>query len=77
MFKSDPKTGKVTGIGYQTGKSAPLVRNPNWSASTYTSAYKPPAYLNQINVNIGGEAAVIGQQVLKGTGVVQEDTPAQ
>ncbi len=77
MFKSDPTTGKVTGIGYQTGKSATLVRNPNWSASTYTSAFKPPAYLNQINVNIGGEAAVIGQQVLKGSGVVQEDTPAQ
>jgi peptide/nickel transport system substrate-binding protein len=77
MFKNDPKTGKVDGIGYQTGKSATLIRNPNWDPNTYTSAYKPPAYLDQININIGGEATVIGQQVLKGSGSVQVDTPAQ
>ena len=76
MFKAD-KTGKFGGIGYQTGKSAVLVRNPNWNPSTYTSAYRPPAYLDQINVNIGGDATVIGQQVLKGSHTVQEDTPAQ
>jgi peptide/nickel transport system substrate-binding protein len=72
MIKSD-KTGKFAGIGYQTGKSLTLVRNPNWSAST---DYRP-AYLDQINVNIGGDATVIGQQVLKGSGAVQLDTPAQ
>jgi peptide/nickel transport system substrate-binding protein len=76
MFKSD-KTGKFAGIGYQTGKSATLVRNPNWSPSTYTSAFRPPAYLDQININIGGDASVIGQQVLKGTHAVQLDTPTQ
>lgn len=76
MLKSD-STGKFAGIGYQTGKSATLVRNPNWKSSTYTSAYDPPAYLNQININIGGAAAVVGQQVLKGSGSVQLDTPAQ
>jgi peptide/nickel transport system substrate-binding protein len=26
--------GKILGVGYQPGKSATLVRNPNWSAST-------------------------------------------
>jgi peptide/nickel transport system substrate-binding protein len=73
MIKSDPKTGKFAGIGYQTGKSLTLVRNPNWNPST---DYRP-AYLNQININIGGDATVIGQQVLKGSHSVQLDTPAQ
>src|SRR5450755_652945 len=72
MIKSD-STGKFAGIGYQTGKSLTLVRNPNWSASTDWR----PAYLNQINVDIGGSATVIGQQVLKGSNSVQLDTPAQ
>jgi peptide/nickel transport system substrate-binding protein len=76
MLKSNAQ-GVFAGIGYQTGKSATLVRNPNWNLSTYTSAFKPPAYLNQININIGGDATVIGQQVLKGSDSVQEDTPAQ
>lgn len=77
MLKSDPRTGDVAGIGYQTGKSATLARNPNWNGSTYTPAYRPPAYLNQINVNIGGDATVIGQQVLRGSDAIQLDTPAQ
>jgi peptide/nickel transport system substrate-binding protein len=73
MLKSD-STGKFAGIGYQTGKSATLVRNPNWNPAT---DYRP-AYLDQINVNIGGDATVIGQQVLKATGpTIQLDTPAQ
>jgi peptide/nickel transport system substrate-binding protein len=73
MLKSDPKTGVFEGIGYQTGKSATLVRNPNWNAKTDPR----PAYLDRININIGGDATVIGQQALKGTSVVQLDTPAQ
>jgi peptide/nickel transport system substrate-binding protein len=76
MLKSNPQ-GVFAGIGYQTGKSATLVRNPNWSASTYASGYAPPAYLDQININIGGDSTVIGQQVLKGSDAVQQDTPAQ
>jgi peptide/nickel transport system substrate-binding protein len=76
MLKSNAQ-GVFAGIGYQTGKSATLVRNPNWNPNTYTSAYRPPAYLNQIDINIGGDATVIGQQVLKGSDSVQEDTPAQ
>ena len=74
MIKADPKTGMFQGIGYQTGKSLTLVRNPNWNPKTRLSR---PAYLNQINFNIGGDATVIGQQVLKGSDAVQLDTPAQ
>ena len=56
-------SGKVLGTGYQPGKSATLVRNPNWNAST---DYRP-AYLNQINISIGGDPNVIGRQVLTGS----------
>jgi len=73
MLKADPKTGVFSGIGYQTGRSATLVRNPNWNPKT---DYRP-AYLDQININIGGDATVIGQQVLKGSDTLQLDTPAQ
>ena len=73
MIKSDPKTGVFSGIGYQTGKSMTLIRNPRWSAKTDPR----PAYLNGININIGGSTTVIGQQVLKGSSAVQLDTPSQ
>ena len=39
MLKNNSE-GKVLGIGYQPGKSATLVRNPNWKAST---DYRPAA----------------------------------
>jgi len=77
MVQENTKTGAIAGIGYQAGKQLTLVRNPNWSPSTYTAAYKPPAYLDKITVNVGGEATVIGDQVLKGSDLVQLDTPAQ
>ena len=70
MLKSDA-TGKFLGIGYNPGKNAILVRNPKWSPKTDPA----PAYLNQININIGGSAEVIGQQVLKGSNSIQNDTP--
>jgi peptide/nickel transport system substrate-binding protein len=73
MIKSNPKTGLFQGIGYQTGKSLTLVRNPRWNPKTDFR----PAYLNGVTFNIGGDATVIGQQVLKGTSAVQFDTPAQ
>jgi peptide/nickel transport system substrate-binding protein len=72
MFKSN-NAGKVLGIGYQPGKSATLVRNPNWNPAT---DYRP-AYLNQIDIQIGGDPTVIGRQVLEGSDMVQNDTPAQ
>ncbi len=72
MFKANSE-GKVLGFGYQPGKSATLVRNPNWDASTDFR----PAYLDQINISIGGDPTVIGRQVLEGSSSVQNDTPAQ
>jgi peptide/nickel transport system substrate-binding protein len=72
MLKANGE-GKVLGIGYQPGKSATLVRNPNWNAATDSR----PAYLNQININIGGDPNVIGRQVLEGSSMVQNDSPAQ
>jgi peptide/nickel transport system substrate-binding protein len=71
MLKNNA-AGKVLGIGYQPGKSATLVRNPNWKADTDFR----PAYLNQINISIGGDANVIGRQVLEGSDMVQSDAPA-
>jgi peptide/nickel transport system substrate-binding protein len=71
MLKADA-SGKVLGVGYQPGKSATLVRNPNWNAST---DYRP-GNLDQINISIGGDANVIGRQVLEGSHMVQSDAPA-
>src|SRR3984957_2875514 len=70
MLKNDA-AGKVLGIGYQPGKSATLVRNPNWNAST---DYRQ-AYLNQINISIGGDPNVIGRQVLEGSAMAQSAAP--
>jgi peptide/nickel transport system substrate-binding protein len=72
MLKSNA-AGRVLGIGYQPGKSATLVRNPNWNPSTDFR----PAYLDQINIHIGGDPTVIGRQVLEGSHMVQNDNPAQ
>lgn len=72
MFKND-SSGKVLGIGYVPGKSATLVRNPNWNAA---SDFRP-AYLDEIREKIGGSNPVIGRQVLAGTNVVQNELPAQ
>ena len=72
MFKSN-SAGKVLGVGYEPGKSATLVRNPNWSATTDFR----PAYLNQINIQIGGDTNVIGRQVLEGSHMVENDEIAQ
>jgi peptide/nickel transport system substrate-binding protein len=72
MLKNNSE-GKVLGIGYIPGKSATLVRNPNWNASTDFR----PAYLNEIQIKIGGTNAVIGRQVLEGTNIVENEPPAQ
>jgi peptide/nickel transport system substrate-binding protein len=71
MFKANA-AGKVLGVGYQPGKSATLVRNPNWNPATDFR----PAYLNEIDIKIGGDPNVIGRQVLEGSDMVQNDTPA-
>jgi peptide/nickel transport system substrate-binding protein len=71
MFKSNGE-GKVLGIGYEPGKSATLVRNPNWDPATDFR----PAYLNEIDIKIGGDENVIGRQVLEGSDLVQNDPVA-
>jgi peptide/nickel transport system substrate-binding protein len=71
MFKND-SSGKVLGVGYFPGKSATLVRNPNWKESTDIR----PAYLNEIQIKIGGTNSVIGRQVLEGTNIVENEPPA-
>jgi peptide/nickel transport system substrate-binding protein len=72
MIKNNSE-GKTLDVGYFPGKSLTLVRNPNWNASTDFR----PAYLNEIQVKIGGSNAVIGHQVLTGTNVVAEEPPTQ
>jgi peptide/nickel transport system substrate-binding protein len=69
------QNGNNISSGYTPAKSLTLVRNPNWSASTYAGPYKPPAYLNQIDISLGGNPSVIGPQVLKGSDMVEFDTP--
>jgi len=64
-------SGVVLGVGYVPGKSATLVRNPNWNASTDFR----PAYLDEIAIKIGGTNAVIGRQVLEGTNIVENEPP--
>ena len=68
MLKSDAK-GTFLGIGYNPGRSATLVRNPNWNPATDSR----PAYLERIDINIGGDPNVIGRQVLMGSHAVQND----
>jgi peptide/nickel transport system substrate-binding protein len=72
MFKNDA-SGKVLQVGYFPGKSATLVRNPNWDASKDFR----PAYLDEIDIKIGGTNDVIGRQVLEGTNIVENEPPAQ
>jgi peptide/nickel transport system substrate-binding protein len=71
MLKANPK-GMFLGIGYRPGRSAVLVLNPNWKAATD----RRPAYLNQIDIKIGGDPLVIGRQVLAGSDLVQNDQVA-
>ena len=72
MFKNEA-SGKVLGVGYVPGKSATLVRNPNWNASVDIR----PAYLDEIHIKIGGTNSVIGREVLAGHDIVENEPPAQ
>ena len=69
MLKNNA-AGKVLGIGYIPGRSATLVRNPNWKRATDFR----PAYLNEIRIKIGGTSAVLGRQVLEGSNTVQNES---
>ena len=72
MLKNNSE-GKVLGVGYVPGKSATLVRNPNWSASKDFR----PACLDEIDIKIGGTKTVLDRQVLAGTNVVANEEAAQ
>jgi peptide/nickel transport system substrate-binding protein len=72
MLKNEA-SGKVLGVGYVPGKSALLVRNPNWKESGDIR----PACLNEISIKIGGTTEVLGRQTLEGTGIVLGTPPAQ
>ena len=68
MVKANAQ-GKILNIGYVPDQSATLVRNPNWNSATDFR----PAYLNQIDIKIGGDPNVIGREVLEGSDAVQND----
>jgi peptide/nickel transport system substrate-binding protein len=70
MLKNNAQ-GSVLNIGYRPGESVTLVRNPNWKASTDFR----PACLNEIAVKIGGDATIIAEQTLSGTGIVDATNP--
>jgi peptide/nickel transport system substrate-binding protein len=66
MFKSNG-AGTILRVGYEPGRFAMLVRNPNWrSAGDFR-----PAYLSTIEIKIGGNQAVKGREVLTGLGLAQ------
>jgi peptide/nickel transport system substrate-binding protein len=70
MLKNNA-SGSVLNIGYTPAKSAILVRNPNWNASTDFR----PACLNEINIKIGGDSTILAEQTLTGTNVVDSGNP--
>jgi len=71
MLAADDQ-GRFLGIGYHPGHSAVLVRNPNWNPLTDFR----PAYLNRIDIQIGGDPTRIGRAVLTGTHLVQNGAPS-
>jgi peptide/nickel transport system substrate-binding protein len=71
MVRSD-STGNVQGVGYRPGVGLTLVRNPNWSAATD----RRPAYLDRIEIKIGGDPTVSGTTVLATTDSVFQGAPA-
>ncbi len=70
MLTAD-RSGTVLGTGYVPGRSLSFVRNPNWSATSDGR----PAYVDAIQVRIGGSTTVAGRQVLAGRGLVLADSP--
>jgi peptide/nickel transport system substrate-binding protein len=70
MIPAD-RDGTVLDEGYVPGRSLRLVRNPNWDASTDHR----PAYLDEVEFEIGGSPTVYGRQTLAGRGLVLADPP--
>jgi peptide/nickel transport system substrate-binding protein len=74
-FSADAKEQKPA-AGYQPNRAMTLVRNPNWDASTDDVR---SAYVDEINVTIGGETQDLENKVIQGQLDVLEDgvVPAQ
>jgi len=72
MLKND-SSGKVLDVGYFPGKSATLVRNPNWDKSKDFRQ----ACVNEVAIKIGGTKSVLDRQILAGTNVVGSEEAAQ
>ncbi len=73
MFKNEPE-GKVLGVGYHPGQVGDPRAQPELERQRPTSGRRTS---NEIHINIGGDNAVIGRQVLAGTHIVQNEPPAQ
>ena len=72
MLRSD-RGGRVLGVGYRPGRSATLVRNPNWRRRTDIR----PAYLNAIHIEIAPHGPAIGPRVLGGRHIVENEAPSE
>jgi ABC-type transport system substrate-binding protein len=59
-------------VGYRPGRSITLVRNPSWSAST--DALRP-AYVDEIDIAIGGTAEDVAESVTAGDLDLNLDSP--
>jgi len=65
MLKSDA-AGTVEGIGYVPGRSATLVRNPNWNPATDFR----PACLDEVKVAIGGFGGELARLTMRASAAV-------
>jgi peptide/nickel transport system substrate-binding protein len=65
----EARTGRALDVGYDPGKRAILVRNPNWQAATDFR----PAYLDRITFRFGADASAIGRSVLSGRGMAEDE----
>jgi len=70
MVKADAK-GMFLGIGYQPGKSATLVRNPNWSRRPTSG---PPTSIRSTSTSVATPTSSTSGAARKH--MVQNDTPA-
>jgi peptide/nickel transport system substrate-binding protein len=68
MFATS-RGGRVLGTGYVPGRSALLVRNPNWRPG---SDFRP-SYLDRVSFRFAGAPRAGGASVLSGSDVVEND----
>ncbi|WP_320671738.1 ABC transporter substrate-binding protein [Patulibacter defluvii] len=74
-FDQDPTQQAATGPymikSYEAGRSLTLVRNPAWNGAA--SGDPRPAYADQINIAIGGDASVNAREVQNTAGSISLD----